>query len=439
LVGVCSYLLVSFWFTRIAANQSSLSAFLTNRVGDCFLTIGMFAILWCLGNKKKNNVFKCEYSSASYTYVATLQISKAAKNKIYICSRSYEAGYPLEVLFIFFAFFFMIKENNKSKIFIKSKKNLERQIRRYSTSSSNLEKRSQFQSSQVKLNCNLGSYLAGLIEGDGYIGVQDPNTDAKVIHRPKIIIAFNINDKPLAKKLSAELNVGRVLDREKSGIVILQILAKEDVLKIINLINGFMRTPKIEALHRAIRWINERDNISIPLLRLDTSPLDSNNWLAGFTDADGCFSITVYDTKKNGVFLRTRVQTSFRIEVKQNYSRDVCASLAGSGYFNILSEISSFFTVNLYTRTRKTEDKIYYAYVVVAHNSRSHGIVRNYFDRYPLYSSKYLAYKDWCLVQDLQTGNLSKEKLDKIKLIKNNFNSKRQVFDFSYLDCFYFS
>jgi NADH-ubiquinone oxidoreductase chain 5 len=49
-VGVCSYLLVSFWFTRIAANQSSLSAFLTNRVGDCFLTIGMFAILWAIGD-----------------------------------------------------------------------------------------------------------------------------------------------------------------------------------------------------------------------------------------------------------------------------------------------------------------------------------------------------------------------------------------------------
>ena len=56
-VGVCSYLLVSFWFTRIAANQSSLSAFLTNRVGDCFLTIGMFAILWCLGNLDYATVF----------------------------------------------------------------------------------------------------------------------------------------------------------------------------------------------------------------------------------------------------------------------------------------------------------------------------------------------------------------------------------------------
>ena len=56
-VGVCSYLLVCFWFTRIAANQSSLSAFLTNRVGDCFLTIGMFAILWAFGNLDYATVF----------------------------------------------------------------------------------------------------------------------------------------------------------------------------------------------------------------------------------------------------------------------------------------------------------------------------------------------------------------------------------------------
>jgi NADH-ubiquinone oxidoreductase chain 5 len=56
-VGICSYLLVSFWFTRIAANQSSMSAFLTNRVGDCFLTIGMFAILWSFGNIDYYTVF----------------------------------------------------------------------------------------------------------------------------------------------------------------------------------------------------------------------------------------------------------------------------------------------------------------------------------------------------------------------------------------------
>jgi NADH-ubiquinone oxidoreductase chain 5 len=56
-VGVCSYLLVSFWFTRIAANQSSLAAFLTNRVGDAFLLIGIFMLLWALGNIDYNVVF----------------------------------------------------------------------------------------------------------------------------------------------------------------------------------------------------------------------------------------------------------------------------------------------------------------------------------------------------------------------------------------------
>nr|YP_010736532.1 NADH dehydrogenase subunit 5 [Stagonosporopsis vannaccii]WEM32279.1 NADH dehydrogenase subunit 5 [Stagonosporopsis vannaccii] len=56
-VGVCSYLLVAFWYSRIAANQSSLSAFLTNRVGDCFLTVGMFAIIWAFGNLDYATVF----------------------------------------------------------------------------------------------------------------------------------------------------------------------------------------------------------------------------------------------------------------------------------------------------------------------------------------------------------------------------------------------
>jgi NADH-ubiquinone oxidoreductase chain 5 len=56
-VGICSYLLVNFLFTRIAANQSSISAFLTNRVGDCFLTIGIFIILWSFGNIDYTTIF----------------------------------------------------------------------------------------------------------------------------------------------------------------------------------------------------------------------------------------------------------------------------------------------------------------------------------------------------------------------------------------------
>lgn len=40
-----------------------------------------------------------------------------------------------------------------------------------------------------------------------------------------------------------------------------------------------------------IDWININYGLSIEKLPLDLSPLTCNGWLAGFIDADGCFSI----------------------------------------------------------------------------------------------------------------------------------------------------
>ena len=43
-VGISSYLLINFWFTRIQANKAAIKAMLVNRVGDFFLLLGMFTI-----------------------------------------------------------------------------------------------------------------------------------------------------------------------------------------------------------------------------------------------------------------------------------------------------------------------------------------------------------------------------------------------------------
>lgn len=40
-VGICSYLLINFWFTRIQANKSALKALMINRIGDFFLILAM--------------------------------------------------------------------------------------------------------------------------------------------------------------------------------------------------------------------------------------------------------------------------------------------------------------------------------------------------------------------------------------------------------------
>jgi NADH-ubiquinone oxidoreductase chain 5 len=43
-VGLCSYLLINFWFTRLQANKSAIKAMLVNRMGDFGLAFGIFGI-----------------------------------------------------------------------------------------------------------------------------------------------------------------------------------------------------------------------------------------------------------------------------------------------------------------------------------------------------------------------------------------------------------
>ena len=43
-VGLCSYLLISFWYTRIAANKAAIKALLVNRVSDFGFTLGLLCL-----------------------------------------------------------------------------------------------------------------------------------------------------------------------------------------------------------------------------------------------------------------------------------------------------------------------------------------------------------------------------------------------------------
>lgn len=302
--------------------------------------------------------------------------------------------------------------------------------RYFSVEKSNVE-------SESELRSKFGPYLAGLIEADGSIAVHDKNSSSKR-YIPKILVVFSLADKPLAERLAYITQAGTVYDKKNAGCVIWHIQTKEDGIKIINLINGNMRTPKIEALHRAINWFNEFNNCNIDCLGLDLSPIDSNSWLAGFTDGDGNFSINLTDRKKGGTVTSKRVQTFFRLEIRQTYHRNVSVEQVGSSYFAILSKVSAYLGVNLYSRTREQNDKVFYAFMVVAHNAASHAKVQSYFDRFPLYSSKHLAYKDWSRVVELtklRAGKaLTPEEISEVGRIKAQFNSKRKSFDFSHLE-----
>ena len=56
-VGLCSYLLIGFWFKRNSANAAAIKAFLVNRIGDFGLAIGIFLVFYLFGTVNYADVF----------------------------------------------------------------------------------------------------------------------------------------------------------------------------------------------------------------------------------------------------------------------------------------------------------------------------------------------------------------------------------------------
>ena len=56
-VGVCSWLLIGFWYHKESATWAANEAFIMNRVGDLGLLLGMFLLYWHIGSLQYDIVF----------------------------------------------------------------------------------------------------------------------------------------------------------------------------------------------------------------------------------------------------------------------------------------------------------------------------------------------------------------------------------------------
>jgi NADH-quinone oxidoreductase subunit L len=56
-VGLCSYLLIGFWYDREPANAAAIKAFVVNRIGDFGFLLGIFAVYFIFGSLQFDAVF----------------------------------------------------------------------------------------------------------------------------------------------------------------------------------------------------------------------------------------------------------------------------------------------------------------------------------------------------------------------------------------------
>ena len=256
----------------------------------------------------------------------------------------------------------------------------------------------------------LGYYLAGLIEGDGCFSDR------------RLEIVFSEHDKPLAYWLKVQIGYGSVVKVKATQAVRYVLRHGAGLARVVQLTNGKYRTQhKLEQLVK--HGYGSRYGVIIST-KHDTSCLTSNHWLAGFTDADGCFviSIVASTTDKCGqVHLLSSIPKTTVADVRCEYqithkSRQVVELVRG-----VLGGcISPCF------QTGTVAGKTYpmYRYNSTSFQNALHVI--SYFDRFHCQApSQLIAYFKWRKVFRIiqRKEHLNERGLHKIVRIRNTGSS----------------
>ena len=157
-----------------------------------------------------------------------------------------------------------------------------------------------------------------------------------------------------------------------------------------------------------------------------TNEIYNDAWLSGFIDSDGSFSVQ-HTKLENGASKR---KISCRLRIEQ---RMICP-VTKKSYFHVLTDIACFLNCNLLTRKQISTGNEYYTFTASSKTSLS--IIINYLDKAPLFSSKFLDYKDWKKIAELviQGEQYTEDGLSKTDAARSNMNRQRTYFNWDHLN-----
>ena len=269
------------------------------------------------------------------------------------------------------------------------------------------------------------SYLAGLFEGNGYIWIQDIAFNKKKQHNPRFCITFHIKNEPLAEKFKELIGSGYIRYKLQDSACNLVISPVIGLKKVVNLLNGELRTPKICQLYSLIDWLNKNHNSNITKLPLKNDYLYKDSWSSGFIDSDGSFF--VQHTKVENGAKKRKISCRLRIEER------ILDPITKYSNMKILTDISNFLGCTLLTREQKSTGNRYYT--LTASKTISLKTIINYLDKYPLLSSKILDYKAWkeIVLLIFKNKHYTEKGISKTEFVRSCMNTKRTHFSWDHL------
>jgi len=374
LVGICSYLLVNFWYTRIAANQSSISALLTNRVGDCFLTIGMFAVLCGFGNEEE--MLFCSFIAINCVNQILLSNKCVLRANPGLVDPNFITGFSDGES----CFYIGIRKTYKVKVgwLIELKYVI------------NLHKKDQPLLELIKTY-----FGVGLIQTSQksvlYVCQSIKELDTIIKH---------FDNFPLITQKRADF----ILFKKPFELVKCKKHLTAEGLKEIIAIKASINRGLTEQLKTAFP---DRPQ-PVPRPSVEDQEIKDPNWLAGFTAAEGCFLVDVQNSNSH----KTGKQVILKFQISQNIRDE-----------NLLKSFISYLDCG--------------RYYLGANRDRGDFRVHKFHDitnkiipllkKYPIHGVKAENFADFCEIAELMSNNAhtTAEGLDKIINIKAGMNRGR--------------
>lgn len=248
------------------------------------------------------------------------------------------------------------------------------------------------------------TWLIGFTEGDGCFLITNRND-------LMFIISQGIDNKDILDRIQNELGFGKVLKQGKR--VYRYIVQDKKNLELITLLfNGNIILPtRQKRFYKFLELYNKKaikGKILLDIIPPKYShilPSLNNSWLTGFTDSEGCFSVSIKEKGFNIVYL-----------------------VSQKGYINVpkLSHLILLFQTGIIQPHSKIDNFSYIASGI----KNSESIVNSkYFEKYPLKTKKYDSYILW---KEVLNHLKNKDHLDenlrliiKEKSIKINLNRRK--------------